>query len=136
MTIQRVDVHGREDLGPAFRSASTARAHALVLQDDPLVRNAAVDIADLARKYRLPVIAGLSEAVEAGSLLSYGPNRIDMSRRAAGWVEKILKGANPGDLPFEQARRLELIINLQTAKALGVSVPRDMLSRADRVIFE
>jgi len=136
MTIKRVEVTGRGDLAAAFRSASVARSQAIVIQDDPLVRSAAAEIAGLARKHRVPVVAGLSETVEAGALLSYGPNRIDMSRRSAVWVEKILKGTMPGELPFEQARRLELIINLQTAKALGLSVPRDMLSRADRVIFE
>ncbi len=90
-------------------------------------------LADLAAKIRLPS-AGLAELGEAGGLLSYGPNFPDTYRRAAGYVDKVLKGAKPADLPVEQPTQLELVINLKTAKALGLTIPPSVLARADRVI--
>jgi putative ABC transport system substrate-binding protein len=134
LEIQRVEIRGAGDFDNAFRSAATGGAGAVVLQDDPLLRSARTQIADLALKHRLPVSSGVIEVVEAGALIAYGPNRVDMSRRAARFVDKILKGAKPADLPFEQVTKLDLVLNLRTAKALRVTIPQSFLLRADRVI--
>ena len=91
-------------------------------------------IADVAVKHRLPTIFGLPAFSEAGGLMAYGPNRHELWRRAAILVDKILKGARPGDLPVEQTTKFELVINLKTAKALGLTVPPSLLQRADQVI--
>ena len=105
-----------------------------MLQDDPLLRPARTQIVDLALKHRLPVSSGLLEVVEAGALVAYGPDRVDMSRRAAGFVDKILKGAKAADLPFEQVTKLDLVLNLKTAKALDLTIPQAFLLRAHRLI--
>jgi putative ABC transport system substrate-binding protein len=91
-------------------------------------------IADLALKNRLPTISGLSETVEAGGLMSYGPHYGDLYRRAATQVHKILRGAKPADLPVEQPTKFELVVNLKTAKALGITIPQSVLLRADEII--
>ena len=93
-----------------------------------------LQIAELVRKHRLPVSAGVSELAESGALMTYGPDRVDLYRRAVRFVDKILKGARPGELPFEQATKFELILNLRTAKALGLTIPPSVLARADQVI--
>ena len=132
--MQRVEIRSAGDFDNAFRSAATGGASAVVLQDDPLLRPARTQIAELALKHRLPVSSGLPEVAEAGGLIAYGPDRVDMSRRAAGFVAKILKGAKPGELPFEQVTKLDLVVNLKTAKALGLTIPQSFLLRVDRVI--
>ncbi len=130
----RVEIRNAGDFEKAFRSAAAGGAGAVVLQDDPLNVAARTQIADLALKHRLPVSSGVAEVVEAGALIAYGPDRQDMVRRAAGYIDKILKGAKPADLPFEQATKLDLVLNLKTAKALGLTIPQSFLLRADRVI--
>ena len=132
--IQRVEVRTVDDLENAFRSAATSGAGAVLVQDDPLARFARRQIADLALKHRLPSVAGAVENVEAGTLIGYGPDRVDLSRRAAAFVDKILKGTKAGDIPFEQPTTFELVVNMRTAKALGLTIPPALLLRADRVI--
>jgi len=100
----------------------------------PLVYTERKRIADLAVKHKLPAIYSSAEYADAGGLLAYGPSYPDLFRRAAGYVDKILKGANPGDLPIEQPTTLELVINASTARALGLTIPSSLLARASRVI--
>jgi putative ABC transport system substrate-binding protein len=132
--LQRVEIRGAGDFENAFRAVATGGAGGVVLQDDPLTRSARAQIVQLALKHRLPVSTGLLEVAESGALIAYGPDRVDLYRRAAGLVDRILKGAKPADLPFEQATKFELVLNLTTAKALGVTIPQSFLLRADRVI--
>ena len=91
-------------------------------------------MADFATKHRLPSVFGWREYVEAGGLMAYGPNRVETAKRLAVYVDRILKGAKPGDLPAEQPSKFELVINLKTAKALGITIPPSVLGRADQVI--
>jgi putative ABC transport system substrate-binding protein len=132
--LQRVEIRSAGDFENAFRSAARTGAGAVLLQDDPLLRSAGANVAELALKHRLPLSAGVFELGEAGALMAYGPDRVDLYRRAAGFVDRILKGAKAGELPFEQASKFGLVLNLRTAKALGVTVPQSFLSRVDRVI--
>jgi putative ABC transport system substrate-binding protein len=134
LELQRLEIRGVGDFEGAFRSAARAGAGAVLLQDDPLLRSGGAQIAELALKHRLPVSAGVAELAESGALMAYGPDRVELYRRAAGFVDKILKGAKPAELPFEQAARFSLILNMRTAKALGVTVPHSFLSRADQII--
>lgn len=134
LEIQRIEIRGAGDFESAFRAAARGGAGTVLLQDDPLLRSASAQIAQLELKHRLPVSAGVLELAEAGALMSYGPDRVDLYRRAAEFVDRILKGARPGDLPFEQATKLGLVLNLRTARALGVTIPPSFALRADRLI--
>jgi putative ABC transport system substrate-binding protein len=127
------EVRHREDIGPAF-DALKGGADALYICNDPLVTTNRVRIITLALGARLPTVYGFREYVEAGGLMSYGPNFLDLYRRTAELVDKILRGAKPADLPVEQPTKFDLIINLVTAKALGLEVPPTLLARADEVI--
>ena len=122
-----------EDIAPAFE-ALKGRAEALFVLPDPLVNTNRVRINTLALGARLPTMHGLREYVEAGGLMSYGPSVPDQYRRAADYVDKILRGTKPGDIPVEQPTKFDLVINLTTAKALGLTIPESFLSRADEVI--
>jgi ABC-type uncharacterized transport system substrate-binding protein len=132
MQLQILAVRDAGDLEGAFASAQGASA--LLQVDDAMLTAQRTRIADLALKNRLPTISGLSEMVEAGGLMSYGPHYGDLYRRAATQVDKILKGAKPADLPVEQPTKFELVINLKTAKALGMTIPQSILARVDLII--
>ena len=127
------EIRRAEDIAPTFE-ALKGRADALYVCGDPLVDTNRIRIITLALGARLPSMSDFAEYVEAGGLMSYGPNFADLFRRAAGYVDKILLGANPGDLPVEQPTKFDLVINLITAKALGLDVSPTLLARTDKVI--
>jgi putative ABC transport system substrate-binding protein len=127
------EIRGAEDIVPAF-DALKGRADALLVSASPLMTTNRVRITTLALGLRLPTMLGLREYVEAGGLMSYGANLPDLWRRAADFVDKILRGTKPADLPVEQPSKFDLVINLTTAKALGLAVPPTLLARADEVI--
>jgi putative ABC transport system substrate-binding protein len=110
------------------------RPDALVLLVDPLTLSQRLRIVEFAAEARLPAIYEISQFVEAGGLMSYGPNVDELVRRAATYVDKILKGAKPADLPIEQPAKFEFVINLKSAKALGITIPQSVLLQADRII--
>ena len=132
--LQVIEARGPEDFDRAFSDMSEARAGALVVVVTPVFINARQRLVDLAAKNRLPTAFSFRDFVDAGGLMSYGPSLPDMFRRAATYVDKILRGAKPADLPVEQPTKYELVINLKTAKALGLAIPHAMLMRADEVI--
>jgi putative ABC transport system substrate-binding protein len=131
---QLLEARGPDELEGAFAAMTRERANALLVQVDVIFALHAQRIADLAAKHRMPAMYGAKEHVGAGGLMSYAPNVLDVFRRAATYVEKILRGAKPGDLPVEQPTAFELVINLKTAKALGLKIPPSVLARADQVI--
>ena len=118
----------------AFRIARSERGEAVYVLPSPIFNAHRQRLVELAAKYRLPAAYELTEYVEAGGLLSYGPNTRSMYQRAASYVDRILKGAKPGDLPIERATKFELAINVNTAKALGLAIPQSLLGRADHLI--
>ena len=122
------------DFEGAFQAGAKGRAHALITVQNPVLLRYPKRIADLAMKNRLPSMYEVSQYVEDGGLMSYAANVVDQYRRAATYVDKILKGTKPGDLPVEQATKFELVVNLKTARALGITIPQSILVRADRVI--
>jgi putative tryptophan/tyrosine transport system substrate-binding protein len=133
--LQYVDILVSRDIENAFRAAVKGRAHAvLMIAPSSVVGDRRQEMVDLAVKSRLPVIYPFSSYVEAGGLMFYGANLTDLDRRAATFVDKILKGAKPADLPVEQPTKFELVINLKTAKVLGLKIPAHLLMEADRVI--
>jgi putative ABC transport system substrate-binding protein len=134
VTCQVYEVRAPEELEGAFTAMTKARADGLLVLPYPFTFVHARRIADLATKSRLPAVFGFRESVEAGGLIAYAANAPDMFRRAAAYVDKILKGAKPADLPVEQPTKFELVINLKTAKALGLTIPQSILLRADEVI--
>jgi putative ABC transport system substrate-binding protein len=134
LQLQSLEVKSVNGLNSAFETITKRGANALVvLQSVPLATHLR-EVADFAVKNRLPSIHDRSQFVEAGGLMSYGTHLQDMSRRAASYVDKILKGAKPADLPVEQPMKFELVINLKTAKQIGLTIPQSVLFRADRVI--
>jgi putative ABC transport system substrate-binding protein len=134
LTLLPIEVRAASEYEAAFETATRFRADALVVQGDPLVFVQRARIAELAAKHRLPAMYFFRENVEAGGLIAYGPSLHDLGRRAAIYVDKILNGAKPSDLPVEQPIKFDLVINLGTAKALGLNIPRAVLERADEVV--
>ncbi|MBI4525278.1 MAG: ABC transporter substrate-binding protein [Deltaproteobacteria bacterium] len=133
--LQSVEIHGpNPDFPAAFQAAAKERASALVTIANPLIAKYRTQIVELTTKSRLPSLHESSRFVEAGGLLSYSTNEVDQFSRAATYVDKILKGAKPGDLPVEQPTKFELVINLKTAKQIGLTIPPNVLARADTVI--
>jgi ABC-type uncharacterized transport system substrate-binding protein len=131
---QFVQVRGPADFDRAFSDMTKARADALTVWSTPMFVTERRRLVDLAAKNRLLAVYPWREFVDAGGLMAYGPNLADLLRRAATYVDKILKGAKPGDLPVEQPTKFELVINLKTARALGLTIPPSLLQRADQVI--
>jgi ABC-type uncharacterized transport system substrate-binding protein len=132
--LRYLDVLNLKEIETTFRAAVKGRADAILLLGNPLLNSQRKQIADFAVKYRLPAAYARPEYVEAGGLMYYGTNYNDLFRRAAYYVDKILKGAKPADLPVEQPTKFELIINLKAAKQIGLTIPPKVLARADRVI--
>jgi putative ABC transport system substrate-binding protein len=132
--LQYLDVLAPKDIEPAFRAATKGRAQAILVLTSPVVVAQRTQVVDLAVKNRLPAIYYRRQFVEDGGLMSYGVSQNDLDRRAATYVDKILKGAKPADLPVEQPTKFEFIVNLKTAKQIGLTIPPNVLARADRVI--
>ena len=132
--VQYLDILGPKDIESAFRQASKGRADAVLVLGAPILISQRKQIADLAVKNRLPAIYTTSLFVDAGGLMTYSANLTDLDRRAATYVDKILKGAKPADLPVEQPTKFEFIINLKAAKQIGLAIPPSVLARADKVI--
>jgi putative tryptophan/tyrosine transport system substrate-binding protein len=132
--LQFVWARGPADIDKAFSDMTKARAGGLAVLSSPMFIMKRRLLVDLATRSRLPTVFSFREYVDAGGLMSYGPNLSDLSRRAATYVDKILKGAKPADLPVEQPTKFELVINLKTAKTLGLTIPPALLARADEVI--
>ena len=134
LTTIPVEARGLDALEQAFATMVRERAQAFVMQGDSVLFNYRSQIVEMALKNRLPAVSIQKELAEAGFLLTYGADLRDLFRRSAGFVDKIFKGAKPADLPVEQPTKFELVINLKTAKALGIIVPPTLLARADEVI--
>ena len=134
VVMQAVEVRGPRELDAAFVAVKRAHADAVLLGENTRVIADRRHIADLAIRHRLPLMVAAKEYAEAGALISYGTDYLDLFRRAAAYVDKILKGAKPADLPIEQPTKFELVINLKTAKALGLTIPQPIMQRADEVI--
>ncbi|MBI4589478.1 MAG: ABC transporter substrate-binding protein [Candidatus Rokubacteria bacterium] len=134
LTLQSFEAKAAADVAPAFSAMKAHRADALIVLTDPSTFSQRARVADLAAQHRLPAVYELREFVDAGGLMSYGASLIGMVRRTAVFVDKILKGAKPGDLPVEQPATFELVVNLKAAKALGLTIPQSVLIRADEVI--
>lgn len=134
LQLQVLEVRAPDAFGGAFQAMGTERAQAVLVLADPMTFSHRRRLAELAMQHRLPMMGGLPEYAEAGSLMSYWANITDVNRRAASYVDRILKGAKPGDLPIEQPTKFELVANLKTARGLGITIPPSVLQRADRVI--
>jgi ABC-type uncharacterized transport system substrate-binding protein len=132
--IQSLEVRAPDDFDVAFEAARRQRPDALITVEDPLTVNHRQRVADFTAEQQLPSLHGVREFAAAGGLMSYGASLADLFWRAAGYVDKVLRGAKPADLPVQQPSKFELVINLKTAKALGLEVPPTLLARADEVI--
>jgi putative tryptophan/tyrosine transport system substrate-binding protein len=134
LQLQALEVRSSNDFDSVFEAALRKRAQALITPPEPLINTQLKRIVEFAAKNRLPAMYAGPEAVDAGGLMSYAPNYTDHYRRAATYVDKILKGAKPADLPVEQPTKVEFVINLKTANALNLTIPQSVLFRADRVV--
>ena len=132
--LQYLDVLNLKDIENSFQSASKQRAGAVLVLAGPVMPAHRTEVANLATKNRLPAMYFRSDLVEAGGLMTYSVNYNDLARLAATYVDKILKGAKPADLPVEQPKKFEFIVNLKAAKQIGLTIPPNVLARADRVI--
>jgi len=132
--VQPLEVRSQKDFQDAFKAANEGRARALILQQTNLTNTHRKEIVELATKHRLPTMLGESGIMDTGGLMSYGPNYSDLFRRAAVYVDKILKSTKPADIPVEQPTKFEFVINLKTAKQIGLTIPPNVLARADKVI--
>ena len=134
VTIRPVEFRGAKELDATFAALGQLPPEALVIMSDAALYDLRERISALALRHRLPTIAYVPEFTDAGALMSYGPPRQAMYRRSADYVKKILAGAKPADLPVQQPTQIELSINLQTAKTLGITIPDGLLARADRIV--
>ena len=132
--IQSLEVRAPDNFDDAFEAARRERPDALITVEDPLTFSQRQRVADFTAEQQLPSLHGLREFTAAGGLMSYGASLVDLFRRAAGYVDKILRGAKPADLPVQQPSKFELVINLKTAKTLGLTVPLTLQASADEVI--
>ena len=132
--METLRARNEREMQQAFEAAGAKRAEAMVFFDDPVLWSHRKLAVALAARYRLPVVYGQSEFVDEGGLISYGPDRPEQYRRTAAYVDRILKGVRPATLPIEQPTRFELVVNMKTAKALGITIPPSVMVRADRVI--
>ena len=132
--LQYLEARGPADFNRAFSEMTRARADALTVLTSSMLFGQRRRLVDLAAKNRLPAVYPWTEGVEAGGFMAYGPDLTDLFRRVAPYVDKILKGRQPGDLPVEQPTKFELVVNLRTAKALGLTIPPSLLGRADQII--
>jgi putative ABC transport system substrate-binding protein len=134
ITLVVQEVHDAEALAGAFAAMQRERAQALIVQVTPFTNDHRKRIVELAAKHRLPAIFEVRASVDAGGFMSYGPSLLEIFRRAAFYVDRIFKGAKPAELPVEQPTKFEMVVNLKTAKALGLTIPQSVLERADEVI--
>jgi putative tryptophan/tyrosine transport system substrate-binding protein len=134
VVLQSLPVRNAAEIDPSLRTATQASAQAIVTMDDPFIQSNRTRIVEFGMRQNLPVMGEFRPIAAAGGVMSYGPNQVEMWRGAAAYVDKILKGAKPGDLPVQQPAKFELVINLKAAKALGFAVPPTLLAVADEVI--
>jgi putative ABC transport system substrate-binding protein len=134
MQLLYVDINSPNDIDSAFKAVSQSRADALIVLGSPVLNTKRIQVTGFATRNRLPATYARPEFIDAGGLMTYGANYNELYRRAAYYVDKILKGAKPGDLPVEQPTKFELVINLKTAKQIGLTIPPNVLARADKVI--
>ena len=134
MKLQYLDVLSPKDIETVFRAASKGRADGVLVLNSPVLNSHRTQVADLAVKNRLPAVYAQPEFMDVGGLMYYGASYTDLFRRAATYVDKILKGAKPAELPVEQPKKFEFIINLKAAKQIGLTIPPNVLARADKVI--
>jgi putative ABC transport system substrate-binding protein len=134
LKLLSLDVRSLDDFDSAFARAKKEGAQALITTTGPLINTQQRQVLDFAAKNRLPAMYQESEWVKAGGLMSYAPNYTDLYRRATDFVDKILKGTKPADMPVEQATKFEFVVNMNTAKQIGLTIPQKVLARADRVI--
>jgi putative ABC transport system substrate-binding protein len=134
LRLKSIPVWDAGELDGGFQAAVQTGIQAVVTMDDPLINSLRARIVELAMRHKLPVMGEFRPMTAAGGLMNYGPNQTEMWRRSATYIDKILKGIKPADLPIEQPTKFDLVINLKTAKALGITVPPTLLARADEVI--
>ena len=134
ISLQYLQVRTPAEFDAAFRAMSDSNTQAIVAVPDNLIMLERTRLADFAKERRLPVISGWSEFAQSGGLMTYGPNSIKFFRRLAGYVNKIIAGARPDEIPIEQPTTFELVINLKTARSIGLTIPPTLLGRADEVI--